>query len=248
MKQLIKRINLRMIYRSLLAVLIILLVTGLLLFIKERMLGEAIIALLYLLPVIWIAAYWGQIAGVIAAIIAALNFDFFFFPPYHSLNIDNFKDWLVVIIFLTVALVIVSRIRSIVSRAWSHEQNAIFMYELIASIANLQTRADIAQKLATKLQQGFQAALVKVSFYKYNQQPVLTASSPSDVKLNGWPDRVFTIKSGEKFFGKISIWQGELILPPGDDWLIQSLEYQTALTLERVEIFNSDIPMPNSQS
>jgi hypothetical protein len=122
------------------------------------------------------------------------------------------------------------------------------MYELIASIANLQTRPDIAQKLATKLQQGFQAAHVQVSFYKYNQQPVLTASSPSEVQPNGWPDRVFSIKSGEKFFGKISIWQGELVLPPEDDWLIQSLENQTVLTLERVEIFNGEIPLPNAQS
>jgi two-component system sensor histidine kinase KdpD len=225
-----------MIFRSLLAILIILFVTRLLLFIKEQMLGEAIIALLYLLPVIWIAAYWGQIAGVIAAITAALNFDFFFYPPYYSLNIYNFKDWLVVIIFLAVALVIVSRIRSIISIAWSHERNAIFMYELIASIANLKTRAEIAQMMAVKLQQGFQAPLVQVSFYQYNQQPVLTVSSPSEVILNAWPDRVFPMKSGDKFFGKISIWQGELILPPESDWLVQSLEHQTVLTLERVKI------------
>jgi K+-sensing histidine kinase KdpD len=248
MNQFIQRINKRMVTRSLLAVLIILLVTGVLLFIKEQMLGEAIVALLYLLPVIWIAAYWGRIPGIIAAITAALNFDFFFFPPYYSLNIYNFKDWLVVIIFLTVALVIVSRIRSIVSKAWSHEQNAIFMYELIASIATLQNRSDIAQKLATRLQQGFQAELVQVSLYRYKQQSVLTTSSPSELILNRWPDRVFPIKSGDKFFGKILVWQGELLLPPEDDWLVQSLENQTALTLERIEILNGEIPLPNAQS
>lgn len=248
MKQVIDRINFGKLFRSLLAILIILCVTGLLLFIKQQMLGDAIVVLLYLLPVIWIAAYWGRRAGVVAAITAALNFDFFFIPPYYSLNIDDFKDWVVLIIFLTVALIIVSRIRSIVSSAWSHEQHAIFMYELIASIANLQNRAAVAQKLAAGLQQGFQAELVQVSFYEYKQQPVITASSPSDLILNRWPDRVFPIKSGDNFFGKILIWQGELILPPEDDWLVQSLENHTALTLKRIKFYNGEIPLPNTQS
>jgi hypothetical protein len=122
------------------------------------------------------------------------------------------------------------------------------MYELIASIANLQNRAAVAQKLAAGLQQGFQAELVQVSFYEYKQQPVITASSPSDLILNRWPDRVFPIKSGDNFFGKILIWQGELILPPEDDWLVQSLENQTALTLKRIKFYNGEIPLPNTQS
>ncbi len=52
-----------------------------LLFIGRDTLGEAVIALLYLVPVGWSAARWGQGAGVCAAVSAALFFDFLFYSP-----------------------------------------------------------------------------------------------------------------------------------------------------------------------
>src|SRR5512136_937890 len=52
-------------------------------------LGEGVIALLYLVPIGWCTVRWGQIAGVSAALTAALSFDFLFIPPYRTFNIGS---------------------------------------------------------------------------------------------------------------------------------------------------------------
>ncbi|HSB65654.1 MAG TPA: DUF4118 domain-containing protein, partial [Anaerolineales bacterium] len=58
-------------------------------------LGEAVIALLYLVPVGWSASQWGQGAGVCAAVSAALAFDYFFIPPFYTFVVGRLEGWLV---------------------------------------------------------------------------------------------------------------------------------------------------------
>src|SRR4030066_119359 len=58
-------------------------------------LGEAVIALLYLVPVGWSATQWGQGAGVCAAVTAALAFDYFFIPPFYTFVVGRLEGWLV---------------------------------------------------------------------------------------------------------------------------------------------------------
>ena len=66
---------------SLLAVLTVAATTIPLFLIGRDTLGEAVIALLYLVPVTWSANRWGQLPGISAALTAALAFDFLFIPP-----------------------------------------------------------------------------------------------------------------------------------------------------------------------
>lgn len=55
--------------------------TALILFLVKRdVVGEGVIALVFLTPVTWAAYHWGLAAGMSAALTAALTFDFFFIP------------------------------------------------------------------------------------------------------------------------------------------------------------------------
>ena len=49
------------------------------------------IALLYLVPISWSTARWGQGPGTAAAVFAALAFNFFFIPPYYTLYIGSLE-------------------------------------------------------------------------------------------------------------------------------------------------------------
>ena len=165
-------------FNSLFAFLSVVVLTIPLLFIGRDTLGEAVIALLYLVPVGWSAAQWGQGAGVCAAVSAALAFDFFFIPPFYTFAVGQLEGWLVLAIFLVVSIVVIGRIQSGLSKARSSEREAHFMYEMSAALAGLRTQEAVVYALATNLQIMFAAELVEVGIQPENKSsPLIRESS-----------------------------------------------------------------------
>ncbi len=80
--------------------------------IGRQTLGDAVIGLLYLLPISYSAARWGQWPGICAAVVAVLSFNFFFIPPFYTFAVDQVEGWLLLGIFLFVAVVVVGRVQS----------------------------------------------------------------------------------------------------------------------------------------
>jgi K+-sensing histidine kinase KdpD len=60
---------------------------------------------IYLMPVVIAATRWGTLAGVVASIAGFLASDYFFYPPYYSLTIENPQEVVHLLLFLFVALV-----------------------------------------------------------------------------------------------------------------------------------------------
>src|SRR5512139_440808 len=137
------------------AFLSVFVLTILLMLIGRDTLGEAVIALLYLVPVGWSASRWGNGAGVCAAVSAALAFDYFFIPPFYTFAVGRLEGWLVLAIFLVVSIVVIGRIQSGLSKARSSEREAVFMYEMSAALAGLRTQESVVHSLATNLQLMF---------------------------------------------------------------------------------------------
>ncbi len=63
------------------------------------------IALLYLLPVLFSAVYWGQGPSIMASLVGVLAFDIFFVPPVLSITVADLRYLLSFAIFLLVALI-----------------------------------------------------------------------------------------------------------------------------------------------
>jgi len=80
-----------MLAQSGLAVASVAVTTAVLWLIGRDTLGEAVIALLYLVPIGWSASRGGQGPGLVAAVVAALTFDFFFIPPFYTLPSADWK-------------------------------------------------------------------------------------------------------------------------------------------------------------
>ena len=63
-------------------------------------------ALLYLLVILLVASAAGAGPAVLAAVLAFFAWNFFFLPPYHTLEIRDPKDWLSLVAFLVVGVLV----------------------------------------------------------------------------------------------------------------------------------------------
>jgi K+-sensing histidine kinase KdpD len=198
--------------------------------IGRDVLGEAVIALLYLAPIAWSASKWGQIAGMSAALTAALCFDFLFSPPFYTFAVGSLEGWLVLVIFLAIAIVVVGRIQDSITRA----REATFMYELSSALANARTPDAVAHTTARYVRQLFQASQVHVIYQQSKQAPRIAVSEPQDKVPEERPDRILPILNSWGLVGDIQIWRGEYSdLPAEDSTLLQDFASQTARAFER---------------
>ena len=221
------------------AALLVTATTALLLLIGRNMLGEAVIALLYLVPVIWSAARWGKVPGIASALTAALLFDYFFIPPFHTFTVGSIEGWVVLVIFLAVAGIVVGRIQSILAKAQASEHDAVLMYELSAMLATSASQEAIAQSVARFLQQHYLAELVMISIQPHGQTAEIAAYEPQYARLKGKPDRVLALLDTWGLIGEIQIWRGEIDLPAADSRIFQNFTWQIAQVLKRT--------LPNNQ-
>jgi two-component system sensor histidine kinase KdpD len=217
----------------LLALVITAVATAVILLIGREVLGEGVIALLYLAPISWVTARWGQGPGITAAVASALAFNFFFIPPYYTLYIGSLQGWLLLGIFLIIAIVVVGRIQVGLARAQAREREAIFMYELSTALSGARSQEAVVRILAGQIQQLFQTDLIQV-FVEGKEGP-LTASLPQEAEFKRKPDLVLPIMAAQGLVGEIRLWQGRLPLPPAEDRLVGNLTNQGALALERAQ-------------
>jgi K+-sensing histidine kinase KdpD len=213
--------------------------TGAMLLIGREVLGEGVIALLYLVPISWGTARWGQGPGIAAAVSAALTFNFFFIPPYYTLYIGSLEGWLLLGIFLVVTILVVGRIQSGFARALAREREAIYMYELSASLAGAHTEGSIARILAAHIQQVTQAILVQV--YVEGYERAITTSSPALGFKDGKPDLILPILAAYGLAGEIRLWQGSIHLLPADSHVLQNFANQGGLALERARMAQDQV-------
>ena len=222
---------------SLLAVLTVVVTTIPLFIIGRNTLGEAVIALLYLVPVAWSANRWGQLPGISAALTAALTFDFLFIPPFFTFAVERLEGWLVLVIFLGVAIWVVERIQTSLTKA----REAVFMYEMSAALCGQRTPEAVAFTVAKQIQQLYQAMLVNVIFNPEKGVPGIVVSEPNNGVVKSRPDRDLPIVNSWGLVGEIQIWRGLFSeLPPADGRLFQNFALQTARAFERTYQFESE--------
>lgn len=208
--------------------------------IGRNILGEAVIALLYLVPVGWSAARWGQGAGVCAAVISWLAFDYFFIPPFYTFAVGRLEGWLVLLIFLVVSIVVIGRIQSGLTKAYASEREAVFMYEMSSTLSGLHTQKEVVHALVNKIQLMFQAELVEVFIQPRQQTDAIFESAPPNIKISQPPDRILPILDSPGLLGEIRIWRGHGWLPPEGSRLLNNIAIQAAQVLERTRLSEAE--------
>ena len=134
----------------------------------RQQVGEAHVALVFLLVVLAASAGGGRTLGITIAIAAFLVFDWFFLPPYNTLIVRNPFDWLVLVVFLITSIVAAQLLykarseRAAVERAEALREADKLKDALIASLSHdLRTPLTTIKALAHEMQPlGDERALI----------------------------------------------------------------------------------------
>lgn len=208
--------------------------TVLMVLIGRTTLGEAVIALLYLVPIGYSTTRWGQASGLCTAIVSALAFDFFFIPPFHTFTVGSFEGWMVLVIFIIVSVLIVGRIWYGLRQAQEREREARLMAEVSNALAGPMAVEAIAGTLASEIQQMYLAEQVQVSIFSEGGS-LVSRVPQAQVPLRK-PACVLPIQSNSHLAGEISIWGGDIPLPPADDRMLQVFSGQALQALRRLRL------------
>jgi K+-sensing histidine kinase KdpD len=225
----------KMIEGSAIAVGLVLATTAVFLLIGRNVLGEGVVALLYLVPIAWSTARWGQPPGMCSAVTAFLTINFFFIPPFHTFQISSVEGWLILIIFLMVATVNVGRIQYGLQRAHVREREALFMYELSTSLAGARTPETVARTLACQMREMLQAEQVQVVVEADRSPNSIVVDVPTGTSVAEKPDQVLPILALHRTVGEIHLWQGCVPLPSANGILLWNFAEQGALAIERTQ-------------
>ena len=218
-------------YRSLFTVL----AATLLMFVIGRdMLGEAVIALLYLVPIVWCANRWGQFAGTSAALVAALMFDFFFIPPLYTFDVGRLEGWLVLVIFLGVAIVVVGYIESSLQAA----KESVLMYDLSDALTGLRSQDAVARTCGRFFRMFLLASQVRVIYHPKKDAPDIVITEPQEEIENRTPDLQIPILNVWGLIGEIQIWaDSDIHLPTNDSRLLKNFAAQIGKAFERTQLY-----------
>lgn len=116
--------------------------------------GQA--SLLYLPVVIACALRFGFAPALAGAMLSFVCWNFFFIPPFYTLNIADLRDWLSLVIFLIAALStahLASEARRQTETARAHEAETLLLYQAGESISSEVEAARLLPALAERIVQ-----------------------------------------------------------------------------------------------
>lgn len=223
----------------LLAFGIISLVTGVLFTLRDA-LDTTLVALLYLLPLGLITAFWGLGPGITSALVTFLTFNYFFIRPYYNFAVHRPTDVVILVIFLIVAIVIsqlVGRMQAGLAAATAREREATQLYELSTALAGLHDGKTIAQILAKQVQDVSQGEAVELNITTEQPFAFRLPESNQPARPAEW---VFPIQVARGVLGEILLWRAGPALTSSEKRLLQTFASQGALALERARLAQAE--------
>jgi two-component system, OmpR family, sensor histidine kinase KdpD len=135
------------------------------------------LALLYLLPVLIGAVWWGLWPSLAASVLGMLCFDFFFVPPVMSFAVGDVRHLISFGVFLLVAFVtgtLAARLRSQVEASRERERRTAALYSLSDKIT---AETDLSQVLQTVVKTVAETTKKDVALFMPGPQEALPVSS-----------------------------------------------------------------------
>lgn len=215
------------------------LVTAILFPLREY-LETALVALLYLIPLGLITAYFGLGPGITSALATFLTFNYFFIQPYYRLAVHRPTDVVILVIFLVVAIVIsqlVGRMQAGLAAATAREREATRLYELSTALAGLHEGRAITEILAKQVMEVSHAEAVEIHITGADS---FMHRLPPDLKIVRPPEWILPIQVAQGVLGEIRLWRAEPARTSGEKRLLQTFASQGALALERARLAKAE--------
>jgi two-component system sensor histidine kinase KdpD len=225
------------------SIAIVAVATGLLLLFRDT-LNPSIVALLYLLPVLICTTRWGLGPGILAGFLTFLSYNFFFITPYYTLRVHQSQDIIALIIFFIVAVVasqLVGRAKTSLEAALAREQESTRLYEFSVGLSGSNHIDEIAEIIAGKTQQTFEATAVQVRIEKIyaEESGSIMVGEPQAIAQTK-PVAVVRLETARGVLGEIRLWREAPVLLPAEVRLLQTFAAQGALALERAALAHAE--------
>ncbi|HEU0293578.1 MAG TPA: ATP-binding protein [Anaerolineales bacterium] len=202
-------------------------------FALRDVLDTTLIALLYLIPLGMITAFWGLEPGIASALVVFLAFNYFFIQPYYTFTVHRPTDVVVLIVFLVVAVVIsqlVGNAQAGLAAATAREREATQLYELSTALAGSHDDHAIAQILAGQIHTVLQGEYIELNIT--GTQPFVFHSLEI-MPPTRMPELIVPIQAARGVLGEIRLWRATPAISPSERRLLQTFASQGALALER---------------
>ena len=227
----------KLIKESFFAVLTISITAFVLMLSQRELIGEGVIAMVFLLSVAWCAYRWGLGAGMSAALSAELMFNFLFIPPFYTFTVARPEGISSLVIFFVVTIVVVERIQSTLSKARTSEREAVLMYEFTTLLEGLRSLDAITRRVAQFIRQRFMVESVVVFIQPKGLAEPFSAQEPQGKTMKTKADFILPLLNSWGLIGEMQMWRGtEIELPSPESRLIRSIALQIGLAIERVQI------------
>ena len=223
----------------LLSLVLIASVTALFFALREA-LDSTLIALLYLIPLGMITAFWGLGPGIISALITFLTFNYFFIEPYYTFTVHHPADVVILVVFLIVAVVIsqlVARAQAGLDAAMAREREATQLYELSTALTGLHNDHAIAQILAKQIHTVAQGEYVELNIagtdpFAFQLPAIIPPARP--------PELIVPIEAARGVIGEIRLWRAAPAVSSSEKRLLKTFASQGALALERAWLVEAE--------
>jgi two-component system sensor histidine kinase KdpD len=223
----------------LLALVLIASVTALFFALRDA-LDSTLIALLYLIPLGMITAFWGLGPGIVSASITFLTFNYFFIEPYYTFTVHHAADVVILVVFLIVAVVIsqlVARAQAGLDAAMAREREATQLYELSTALTGLHDDHAIAQILAKQVHAVAQGEYVELNIAGTDP---FAFQLPEIIPPTRLPELIVPIEAARGVIGEIRLWRTTPAISSSEKRLLQTFASQSALALERARLAQAE--------
>jgi two-component system, OmpR family, sensor histidine kinase KdpD len=197
------------------------------------------LAVVYILGILWLATR-GRTAALLAAIEAFLVYDWFFVPPFHTLDVQQPQEWLELGIFLVVALVAGQAYalqRRQALEAAERDRHTQLLYDLSTGLTVQENLGGMFDRMLAKLAQGLGLSGLRLYVWREGAREL---SGGVEVASDGVSEPVTSVyrvpcRIGERDLAEMEIfqrWDGQP-LSQDDLRVLQGFANQLANALER---------------
>ncbi len=176
----IYRSLLRGLFGALMALIAVALATAIILIFRGVLPVLNIVTIVYLVPVVVAAVWWGIWPATLASVTGALAADYLFYPPFYSLRIDDPQNIADLIVFLIVGLVIGNLAGDLRER----EREIRDLYGYSKQLAACFTTADLIRATQSYLAKYLGRPTILVASKDVEDEPVAEINVPDSVRRN----------------------------------------------------------------
>ena len=215
-----------------------------------QLFDPSIVALLYLLPVLIVTLLAGPLAGMAAAFLSFLAFNYFFLPPYNTFAVANPSDTLALFVFLGVAGIVsyllgraraeAERARAREHEAYQRRQELTTLYELSKAISGQVGLERMLQTIAERVRESFADSRCEIWLRPPSGALALTAQAGAAGANEGRPFEVL-VRSELEPLGILKLYAPRAQqLQASETFLLHAIAAQTAIVIERSRLLQTE--------